>query len=130
MKQRMVNTVQNEMQKRICAMVILLVMAASGFMCSMSLRISDNNGGLFYTLSERTSAMSDGHMKKTSLAAPVMPGHSIREDYRQEAFLKGQHFNLKCIIMLFVILAICSCLWFNSYERVGVIKEVKFRLLI
>ena len=130
MKQRMVNKVHNKMQKRICAMAIFFVMTASVFVCSLSLGISDSYDGLFYAVPLQTSAMSEGNMRETSLAAPIMPGHSISEDYRQEALLKGQHFNLKCITMLFVILAICSCMWFNSYDRSGFTKKVKFRLLI
>ncbi len=121
---------QVDIKKRICALVTLSVMIASVFVSSLSLGVSERTGGVFYKAFGKSSAMSDGHAGNTSLGALQLPGHRIIEDYRQEMFLKGQHFNLKCITILVVILAIYSCLWLNSYLKVRIFRKVKFRLLI
>ena len=117
-------------KKRICALVTLSVMIASVFVCSLALGVSEWSDGLFYKAIEKSSGMSDGHAGNTSLGALQLPGHRIVEDCQQETFLKGQHFNLKCMAMLIVILAIYSCLWFDSYLKVRIFRKVKFRLLI
>ena len=119
-----------KMPKIICALLLLFVMLASLFVCSLSLGLSEKCDGVFYGTFHNSSAMSEGNKDRASLGALSLPGHRIIEDYRQEAFLKEQQFNLKCIILLLILSSICFCLWFNSYLRIGIVKKVRFRLLI
>ena len=116
--------------RQMCASVVLMAMLVLIVASFSELCVCEPVKGVLYKTSRPDLSMTGNHIPSASLGAISTPGWSITSDYRVEAVLRNQQYEVKCIVIYFTVFAICCFLWNIANKKTGNFKKVDCRLLI